>query len=303
MYFNISYDIVTLLLIFGITISNLMISDKSARSSKSFKVCILLLAISTTFDILAALTGADILCDSDEVNIILETAYMCTGLYCLYASFIAIASRIRMDFRKASQIIFAFVTIYTFLLLYNLPTRLLFNIIDGVYDNHPLFYVAYSIPVFVMFHTVIVLVSNRYALEKKVFWTMLFAVIAPIICVIIQVINDRLILIQFGLGITVFVLNFIWETPDASKLEKTILELEEAKKSEEASRYEIEMADRAKSRFLSNISEELLHPISEIQEYANQIIEANPENEIGANADEIASAGNQFKELLNKLTN
>lgn len=303
MYYNICYDIIALLLLFGIALSTLIVKDKASTSTTAFKSSILLLAAATVFDILSALTGADILFDSDDLNLLFETVYMCLDLYSLYAIFVAISSRISKNYRKQSQIIFIFVSIYTFLLLLNLPTHFVFSVKDGIYDNERfLYYVAYSIPILVMIHIVIVLVRNRNVIGEKIYVTVLIATCMPIAGTIIQYIFNRILVIQFCIAITLFVLNFIWETPDAEKLVKTVNDLEQARKSEASSRYEIEMADRAKSRFLSNISEELLQPISDIQEYAGQIIESNPDNEVGIDADEIIKAGNQFKELLNKLS-
>lgn len=302
MYFNIAYDIVTLVLVLSMAVSSYIRTSQILHNSKAFKTAILLLGISTSFDILAAITGGDVFWDSDELNIIFETFYMCTGLYCLYATFITVAGNIDCNYHRSSQFIFALVTVYTFLLLINFPTRLLYDIVDGKYNNHILFYVAYTIPVFVMIHTIIVLVINRNNLKKKVYVAMLIATVCPIVGVLIQLFDERLILIQFSMAITLLILNFIWETPDAQKIEKAVAELEMARISEEKDRKNVEMVGRVKERFLNNISGELLEPIDDIQEYAKQIYEQNDDEDIKQDAENIINAADQFKELLGQIT-
>ena len=303
MYFNIAFDVVTLILLGGIAVSNLIMTNKRIKNSGAFSVCVGLLAVSTIFDIMAALTGANIIWDSDELNVVYETLYMCFGVYSLYACFVAVASRIKYDYHKSSLLIFCFVSLYTLMLLINIPTHIMFNIIDGVFDNHFLFYVAYCIPIFVMVYSIVVLATSRKNIEKRLFRTMIPAVLAPVLGVIIQVIDDRLLLVQFGLGITVLILNFVWETPDSKQLKKTVAELEEARRQEEFSRREVEKADRVKSRFLSNISNELEQPIEEIQAYAREIRGIDVEGMVSAETDEIIKAGDHFKELLEKIRN
>lgn len=302
MYFNIAFDIVTLILIASIILANVIMKSQKGESSRAFITMVLLLAVSTIFDILAAITGGDVFWDSDELNIIFETIYMCTGLYCLYATFLTVAMRIEYDYRKASQVIFGLVTVYTFLLLMNIPTRLLFDIVDGVFDNHPLFYAAYSIPVFVMLFSVYIIIRKRKLLERRMFIATISASFIPILGVLIQIFNDRLILIQFGLALTILIMSFVWETPDALKLEAAVEELERTREEEAASRREAELADNVKGMFLSRLSEELARPIEEIQEYARQIVSLGTETEAYQDAEHIIIAGDRFKEILDTIS-
>lgn len=301
MYFNIAFDIVTLLIILGIALSKLIIVGQKTRGNSAYNYCLALLAVSTFFDILAALTGANIIFDSDELNIVFETVYMCTGLYCLYASFLTVSMRIQIEYRKSSQFMFTLVSIYTFLLLINIPTKLLYNIVDGVFYNNFLFYVAYIIPVYVMLYSVYTLFKNRHLVEKKIFVAMVIAACCPIIGVIIQLINDRLILIQFGLAITLLIINIIWETPDSQALKQMIAELEKTRQDEENSRTQTELSNNIKNNVISIIAGNIPAPLSQIEEQSQEIIELNESDSITNNAKEILDASNQLSKLVNQL--
>ena len=118
----------------------------------------------------------------------------------------------------------------------------------------------------------------------------------PIICIIIQFFNDRLLLAMIGATVASVVFGLTLGDNDYDVLQNTLEELNRVKESEATSRHDAESANKVKTIFLENISNELLDPIKEVNDISNEIEGMTEDIELKKYAKEINNAS---VELLN----
>ncbi|MBE5859879.1 MAG: response regulator [Butyrivibrio sp.] len=129
---------------------------------------------------------------------------------------------------------------------------------------YPLYYILYG-GVFILGH------SESYQMEMKV--GLLLTFIFMISLYLLQMFLFRDLMITFfAASVGLLMMFLMLETPDYSKLMKTLDELSISRKELEASTTRATESSRAKSRFLAQMSNEIRTPVNAIMGYSNLIL-------------------------------
>ena len=129
---------------------------------------------------------------------------------------------------------------------------------------YPFYYILFG-GVFILRHT------GKYTKQMKMALLLTFNFMVGMY--IIQMFLDRHLLVTFfGASVSLLVLFLTLETPDYSKLQRTMEELRISRRELEASGIRAAEMSRAKSRFLAQMSNEIRTPVNAIMGYSNLIL-------------------------------
>lgn len=192
--------------------------------------------------------------------------------------------------------------LYFILLLCNCVTGIVFSFPDGVYTHGRLYYAVYLVPVFYMFCTAVILVTNYGRLRSFQRKSLEVLIILSFTGSLLQglLFTDTLLTVFF-VTLAICIIYFAFETPDYDKLLDTQRQLEMAKEETEIQRAAAQNANFAKTEFLANMSHELRTPIHAILGYDEQIIQDTGESRTAECAINIESAGRKLLSKVNDI--
>ncbi len=165
--------------------------------------------------------------------------------------------------------------IYFVLLIQNLFTGTVYSydaarhFVPGVFFNivvyiYPLYFIVFG-GIYILSH------SEKYSFGMKL--SLIFTFAFTLALYVIQMLVDQYLLVTFFAGsAALFTMFLTLETPDYSKLMRTMEELSISKRELEASGIRATEASRAKSRFLAQMSNEIRTPVNAIMGYSNLIL-------------------------------
>ena len=160
-----------------------------------------------------------------------------------------------------------------------------------------LFYViiAFAMEVWPMLYAMLIIVRKRSILNTRAQMTVIVTFLLTIGTVLLQAFIGRAPVINYlGATFGMFVFYFNVETPDYLTLERTLIELEEAKKQSDA-------ASEAKSGFLSNMSHEIRTPLSAILGMNEMILREEKDKTILSYARSVERAGQNLLSVINDI--
>lgn len=193
--------------------------------------------------------------------------------------------------------------VYGVLLGINLFTGWIFSFnSEGVYIHGPIYVLAFVIPFYYMLYAGIHFLRKNERCSMRQKCSLLLGVFFSISGCLVQAIFLPDILIgMFGVSAAMFVMLFSLETPNYQLLTETMEELERTRREAERAQIRAQDANKAKSRFLTNVSQEVKTPINAILNYDEKILGQCTEEEKNEYAVSIRSSGRVLLSMMNNI--
>ncbi len=199
-------------------------------------------------------------------------------------------------------------TLHTFnrILLYWILTILLFFIVVSLFfsyhplDNNflpPVFarWIETIIPLYYTSYSMGLIIFNWHKYNHTIFVTILVSYTIFFIGLLLEIFLGNILRIGYlGLSVGLYILFFSVEFPDYNRMILTLNELEKAKK-------EANLANEAKTTFLSNMSHEIRTPLNAILGLDEIIIRQSNDPEIHKYAMNIHNAGQSLLSIINDI--
>ena len=296
--YNISYEIASAFFI-SISIAVLLWTHrKRTERFKRFLILELSVLFGLIFDVLGAVSLNASVSSSKTLPVVLNSLYFFVAGYVglAYMKYTIAFIGVKTRFQKVMKIFhILFVIAYAALLVINAKTGWIFYIDDEMrYLAGPFHFIIY-IPAayfitggffFVIAHRKNLGIREMLSLSGFVFiilGTMIQALIIP----------NVLLTFFFGSLAVTIILVFV-EMPDYAYLQEALADLDSAK-------IEAEKAKHVKSEFLSFVSRELKTPMNTVLGMDEMILRESHDEYINGYARDIATAGNNLMETLNKI--
>lgn len=263
MYYNICYDIVSLIILGLLIISKFNMFHAEEQISRQFMHVVAIAFVSCLIDIVAALCYASIIPISDIWMLMVETAYLLFAMYTCYLQLRVVCLRTAFKSEAFRNINFLIVAIMTICLLINIANKFMFEYIDHTFVGYHSFDSIYIVDGIMFVEMATVLVNRRRTLRKKVLFFSSAFFFFPIICILIQFADDRLLLSGAGVTAALLIFSFTLGDQNYESLQQAQTELEESKEIEKHYKADVEAANRVKTLFMERVSNEFKEPIEE----------------------------------------
>lgn len=303
MYYNICYEVAAIVILVVLILARFKYFSSDNRVIKQFMNVIIMVLVTSIMNVIAALSYSSIIPVGDKLMLLIETIYLIFALLCCYFQLEVIIMR----FAKGSEQIriynFILVALMSIVLSINLYKPFVFEYIDHTFMGYPLFngiYVIYVI-LFIEMSVLIIMNKDRARLQTVILTSSIM--VLPIVCILIQFIDDRILLSEFGATIAFLLYSYSLEDKDYNKLQITLKELEESRKKELENRESITRVNEVKNLFMESISEELEAPIFEVLELSNSVYEEADSQEVKEYAQKINGAGKHLNSFIDQLIN
>ncbi len=294
MYYNISFDIAAILVLLVIAVGMKTVLYTETRGHKLVRIYVYSVIACAVIDIITAYTICYGYMVPDPVNLILNTLYQYSSVFC-----VAVAMRTILNYYPSASelsvkinrillyVLTAFITI-------NMFTGWMFRFENGEYLHGKLYLITYIISLAVVFHMLYVVLKNRADRPGVISNIIILFLFLPTVFTVIQMVFGNILLITFGEAFSALIMLFALETPDYRKLMKTMKELEIA-------REESVIANNAKSDFLASMSHEIRTPINGILGMNAMILKDSNDPQIIEYAESVRVAGNSLLSIINDI--
>lgn len=175
---------------------------------------------------------------------------------------------------------------------------------NGRYLHGFLYYLIFIWPyIYVLVATVVALRRAPMLQNTGRKLLMIFYVVFSFAGSLLQIfVVPDILLAHFSVSLgTVFIM-FLLETPDYQKLTETMKALEESREEAQKATDAAQMANRAKSTFLSRMSHELRTPLNAVMGYNEMIREETKESNIAEYSYLIRTAGRNLVDIISNIT-
>lgn len=294
MNYNISFDIATIAILAVMWVALRTVFFTPSRNSRIFRGFVGMTLINAMLDILTAYTIAYAAQVPDVLNLILNTLYQYTSAFTVYYAIRYVFEYLECADNINRTINHILGTLYLGLLAVNLFTGLVFSFENHEYIHGPLFFGTYILSFLIVIHAFTTVLFKKKTLDRRKSSIVLFFLTLPITFSIIQMIIGDVLLTAFGEAFASMIMLFSLETPDYSKLLKTMDELEVAKE-------EANIANNTKSDFLASMSHEIRTPINGILGMDTMILRECDDPQIIDYAENIRIAGNGLLSIINDI--
>ena len=294
MYYNISFDIAAILILIVLAVGMKTVLYTETRGHKLVRIYMYSVIVCAIIDIITAYTICYGNMIPDFLNLILNTLYQYSALFC-----VAVAMRTILNYYPSASGLS--VMINRFLVYFqavfvtvNLFNGWMFRFENGAYIHGKLYLIAYVLSLAIVFHMLYVVLKNRADRPGVISRIIILFLFLPTVFTVIQMIVGDILLITFGEAFSALIMLFALETPDYRKLMKTMKELEIA-------REEANVANNAKSDFLASMSHEIRTPINGILGMNTLILRDSDDPNIVGYAENIRIAGNGLLSIINDI--
>lgn len=294
MNYNISFDIATIAILAVMWVALRTVVYTPSRNSQIFRGFVGMTLINAALDIITAYTIAYSAQIPDIVNLILNTVYQYTSAFTVYYAIRYVFEYLECADNVNRAINHILGILYLGLLAVNLFTGLVFSFENHEYIHGPLFFGTYILSFLIVIHAFLTVLFKKKELDSHKSSIVLFFLTLPITFSIIQMIFGDVLLTAFGEAFAAMIMLFSLETPDYTKLLKTMDELEQAKE-------EANIANNSKSDFLASMSHEIRTPINGILGMDTMILRECHDPQIIDYAENIRIAGNGLLSIINDI--
>jgi len=296
--YNISYEIASAFFI-SISIAVLLWTHrKRTERFKRFLILEVSVLFGLIFDVLGAVSLDASVSSSKTLPIIFNSLYFFIAGYVglAYMKYTIAFIGVKTRFHKVMKIFhILFVIAYAALLVINAKTGWIFHIDDGMkYLMGPFHFIIYIPAAYFITGGFFYVIAHRKNLGIREMLS-LSGFVLIIIGTMIQALIIPNVLLTFFFGsLAVTIIMVFVETPDYAYLQESLAELD-------AARIEAEKAKHVKSEFLSFVSRELKTPMNTVLGMDEMILRESRDEYISGYARDIATAGNNLMETLNKI--
>ena len=294
MYYNISYDIAAILILTVLAVGMKTVLYTDTRGNGLVRRYVYSVIICAVIDVITAYTICYGYMVPDPINLILNTLYQYSAIFC-----VAVAMRTILNYYPSAarvSVIINRVLLYLLVIFVtvNLFTGWMFRFVNGEYIHGRFYYVTYVLSLAIVFHMLFVVLKNRSDRPGVMSRIILLFLFLPTIFTVIQMFVGNVLLIAFGEAFSALIMLFALETPDYRKLMKTMKELEDA-------REEANIANRTKSDFLASMSHEIRTPINGILGMNTMILRDSDDPLIKEYAENVRVAGSGLLSIVNDI--
>ena len=273
--------------------------------NREFRKLVILCFLTTVLDVVTGITISYGACIPPMLNCIFNTVYLTVSAiygyqfvyYALCFVYDAPESQLSM---RMNQVVCG---LYFVLLFVNLFTGLVFSFDEqGRYIHGPVYLISFFIPFYFMIYAAIHFVreNDRCSKRQKIaLWTGVGISMGG--CLLQPIFFPDILMGMFAVSLAMFIMLFTLETPNFQKLNQTMEELESTKQQAEQAKNRAQDANKAKSRFLTNVSREVKTPIAAILEYDEKILEESNEAKIKEYAVYVRSSGRMLLSMMNDI--
>lgn len=184
------------------------------------------------------------------------------------------------------------------LLVVNVFTGWIFSFDETGYVHGPFYMAVYTVPlVAIAISTVILFLGFKKFNTNQKLSVILYTVIV-IAGPVVQMLHPDVLFILFSVALGFTTLTFSMESPDYQALHETLEELRSTRDTIEKAMNSAQIANQAKSEFLSSMSHEIRTPINAVLGYADTINRKTAEEEIVKYSNNIKSAGKRLLSMV-----
>lgn len=301
MYYNINFEIAAILVLAAMLLGRRNLFKSEDKTIRMFMGVLIMTIGTTVFNIVAALSYAQIIPVDDSWMLVIETAYMLLGIYSCYFMLRLVCVRTGFEsevFRIAN---FTYIAVMSVVLLINIAGHFMFYYEDHVFVGTSWFHLDYLIYVILFLEIAFVLIAKGKKLRRRVVILTSSIFFCPVGCIIIQFINDRLLLSGIGATVALFIYSFTLGEEDFEELQATLEELQRVKEQSELSRAEAEKVERVKELFIEQISNRFDAPLSEVIRISEEMKEFQDNPLISEYIEQINEAGLQLQTFVGEL--
>lgn len=301
MYYNFSYEIVAVLLLLLMLWSKMQYFRSDNRVEHMFWGVMALYLVTNSINIVAALCYSDVIPVNDTWMLVIETVYLLLAMYAVHYQFRIVCTRVEFESEVFRVGNFALVALMTILLLVNIGVRFIFEYIDNEFVGYPFFKSIYLVNGVMFVEMAMVIWNRRKLVRRKVAIFSIFMFLFPVVCILIQFLDDRLLLSGVGATAALMMFSFTLGDQDYEELQSTLVRLEQSKAQDVIKKDEIEAAYRVRQRFMETVSEDMRDPIEEISRINQNIREKSTDEHIGEYVSKIDEASQQLLSFVDEL--
>lgn len=294
MTYNISFDIAAILVLTVLAVGMKTVLYTDTRGHRLVRIYMYSVIVCSVIDIITAYTICYGSMVPDPVNLILNSLYQYSSVFCVAAAMQTILNYYPSASKTSVMINRILLYVLTAFITLNMFTGWMFRFENGVYIHGRLYLISYVLSLAIVFHMLYVVRKNQADRTVVISRIIIFFLFLPTIFTVIQMIVGNVLLITFGEAFSALIMLFALETPDYRKLMKTMKELEIA-------REEANVANNAKSGFLASMSHEIRTPLNGILGMNAMILKDSNEPGIVEYAENIRIAGNSLLSIINDI--
>lgn len=191
--------------------------------------------------------------------------------------------------------------VFIILLIINIFAGFIFNFDETGYVHGPIYFSVYLIPITSIVASSIILFMGFKNFNHNQKLSVILYSIVIIIGPIVQILNPDVLFFLFTVALGFTTLTFSMESPDYQSLHATLEELRRTRDTIEKAMHTAQIANNAKSEFLSSMSHEIRTPINAILGYADTIKRESHEEEIAKYSGNIVTAGKRLLSMVSDI--
>ena len=273
--------------------------------NREFRHLVVLCCWTTILDVVTGITisyGAWI---PPILNSLLNTVYLLVSAiygyqFVYYAlCFVYEAPESQLSMRR-NQVVCG---LYIVLLFVNLFTGWVFSFNEqGQYVHGPVYLISFILPFYFMLFAAFHFFrkNDKCSMRQKIaLWMGVGISMAG--CLIQAIFLPDILMGMFAVSLAMFIMLFTLETPNFQLLNETMEELEKTKQQAELAKNQAQAANRAKSRFLTNVSREVKTPIAAVLDYNEKILDESDQEKIKEYAVNVRSSGRMLLSMMNNI--
>lgn len=273
--------------------------------NREFRNLVILCFLTTVLDVATGITISYGACIPPMLNNLFNTVYLTVSAiygyqfvyYALCFVYEAPESQLSM---RWNQVVCG---LYFILLFVNLFTGWIFSFDEqGQYVHGPVYLISFILPFYFMLYAAFHFVrknENCSMRQKIALWMAVGISMAG--CLIQAIFLPDILMGMFAVSLAMFIMLFTLETPNFQRLNQTMEELELTKQQAEQAKTRAQDANKAKSRFLTNVSREVKTPIAAILDYDEKILNESNEEKIKEYAVYVRSSGRMLLSMMNDI--
>lgn len=299
--YNISYDIVGVILCIVLLMLHSFIFDKEQKSNKLFKKFVISALAEGILDIVTAWMIDGLFSLPDIYSNILNCIYTYVALQTAYFAFRMIGER--MEFFNKYIYGFAYLCygVGSIIVLSNVFTNFLFTFNNGIYERTPFYTLVYAFSIALLGIIPIIFVFERNKLKEGEALAPLYFLGIILINFLIQLFLPKVLLNSFGKAVSGVVYCLMMETPEHVKVRLTAESLQNARKKELKTIENLSKANEDRTNFLVNMTHELRTPINAILGFTEIFVKENDTDEIIGSIEKIRKSGSHLIDLVDDM--